>query len=112
MLTYLETYLNTFSTRRSCLQPLASTTKSARSLKNSARYWLCCCKSIELLPLQRVITLVKLASAPGNHLSTAVRALESQFSNFSPRSSNSSTMLKKANLTTEAQSHRENTDQK
>ena len=59
MLNYLETYQYTFSTRRHSLQPSASREKSARLLKNPARYCLCYRQSIELLPIQGVITIVK-----------------------------------------------------
>ena len=47
------------------------------------------CKSVELLQDHRVITIVKLASAPGSRTSKAVPVLESQLSNFSTRSLNS-----------------------
>jgi hypothetical protein len=88
-LNYLETNQYTFSTRWHSLQPSASRNESVRLSQKAARYCLCYRQSIELLPTQDIFTIVELASAPGNHPSTAARALESQLVTYSARSLNS-----------------------
>jgi len=89
MLNYLETNQYTTFLRRSCLQPLASKKKSAWAWQKAARYCLCYRHSIELLPTQHVIGIVKLALAPSNHPFKAARPLEPRLVTYSTRSLNS-----------------------
>ena len=86
---YFETNLYTTFSRRSSLQPSASTTESALLLQKPAQYCLCLRQSLELSPVQYLVNIVKLALAPDNLTPAAVLALDSQLSNFSTRCSNS-----------------------
>jgi hypothetical protein len=76
-------------TRQRQARPSAQREESARLWQKAVRYCLFRRQSIELLPTQGNLTIVKLESAPGNHPSTAPRVLQSQLVTYSTRSLNS-----------------------